>query len=66
MNVSETYWVYKSQCKDCKKPFGFTETALKTDVAHGLSTPLRCPECRKNNGAAISEAGLSYWPIPLD
>ncbi len=66
MNVGEKYWVYKSQCKDCKKTFSFTETAVQADVAHGLSTPLRCPECRKNNGAAISEAGLSYWPIPLE
>lgn len=63
---ANSYWVYECQCKDCKEPFNFTETALQSDIAHGLSTPLRCPSCRKQNSRGIREAGLSYWPVPLE
>ena len=57
---------YRSQCKDCSKPFTFTEEILSGELLRGLSRPERCANCRKLNSRFVRSSGAAYWVAPIE
>src|SRR5436190_1595864 len=62
MDTSSDEWrVFSADCKDCGKPHYYSATALKKDLARGLSAPERCKDCRQENARGINAKGAAYW-----
>jgi len=46
-------------CVDCNKKFTYTEGEQRYFISKELSTPKRCPECRKSRKLSIVK-GVEY------
>lgn len=50
-------------CKDCGKPFGYSDTSLQRDLKKGLSRPERCQKCRGTHSRAIQSIASSHFAL---
>ncbi len=53
--------IFQGLCKNCQTPFSFSEEASIGDTQRGLSSPSRCPACRKKKHRQINRVGVPYW-----
>lgn len=51
------------RCKNCGKPFGYSEKAYQLMAERGESRFFRCQECRQPHGREIREVKIPYSPL---
>ncbi|MEK6750656.1 MAG: DEAD/DEAH box helicase [Chloroflexota bacterium] len=54
-------WV--AVCKDCNKPFGYSNASFQADITRGFSAPERCPVCRGRHSKEVRSVGLSHFQL---
>lgn len=54
---------WKVACKDCGKPFGYSDTSYIAGMERGFSRPERCPECRKRHAREIQTVGMPFVKV---
>ena len=50
-------------CKECGKPFGYSDYSYKVGANVGHSRPERCPDCRKIHNRQTAAMGLAYYDL---
>jgi len=50
-------------CKDCGKPFGYSDTSYEVGQKKGLSRPERCPEHRRQHSQEIQSLASSHFGL---
>jgi hypothetical protein len=51
------------QCKDCLKPFHYSDQSARDARQRGDSRPERCAECRREHNKATSRMGAAYLDL---
>ncbi len=54
---------YRSTCKDCGEPYGYSEASLNSGAVRGLSRPERCPACRAAHSRESRSVGIPQIAI---
>lgn len=54
---------WKVICKDCGKPFGYSDSSYMAGLQRGLSRPERCPECRRRHAKEIQTLGMAFFKV---
>jgi len=50
-------------CKDCGKPFGYSDGSHKIGLKKGISRPERCPEHRRQHSLEIQSLASSHFGL---
>lgn len=54
---------WNASCKDCGRPFGYSDTSYVAGMQRGFSRPERCPECRKRHAREIQSVGMPFFKV---
>jgi HrpA-like RNA helicase len=50
-------------CKDCNKPFAYSDTKYESGRVRGWSRPERCDSCRAQHAREINSIGQAYYKV---
>ncbi|MEI6605957.1 MAG: hypothetical protein WCP35_11650 [Verrucomicrobiota bacterium] len=50
-------------CKDCNKPFAYSDTKYQSGRVRGWSRPERCDSCRAQHAREINSIGQPYYKV---